>query len=33
LVKWAMAAALLMPYRLLLPWVAGIASQVAKPAH
>jgi uncharacterized PurR-regulated membrane protein YhhQ (DUF165 family) len=33
LVKWGMAAALLMPYRLLLPWVAGIASQVAKPAH
>ena len=33
LVKWAMAAALLMPYRFLLPWVASIASQVAKPAH
>jgi uncharacterized PurR-regulated membrane protein YhhQ (DUF165 family) len=33
LVKWSMAAVLLMPYRLLLPWVAGIAEHATRPAH
>lgn len=33
LVKWSMAAVLLMPYRLLLPWVAGIAENTTRPAH
>jgi uncharacterized PurR-regulated membrane protein YhhQ (DUF165 family) len=32
MVKWAMAAALLLPYRLLLPRVAAIAQRTATPA-
>ena len=32
MVKWAMAAALLLPYRLLLPHVAAIAQRTATPA-
>ena len=32
IVKWAMAAALLLPYRLLLPRVAAIAQRTATPA-
>ena len=33
LVKWSLAAVLLMPYRLLLPWVTGIAEHATRPAH